>query len=112
MEIIIHFSIPKCQIFSHTPASSMATFKMKPVAAADTAAGGENFFDRNKRLARPTSPHLTIYKMQLTAVLSITHRATGCAQSALLAGELPWVYSEALLYGPRLHGFVHRKSTI
>ena len=66
----------------------MATFKMRPVAAADTAAGGENFFDRNKRLARPTSPHLTIYKMQLTAVLSITHRGTGLAQSALLSGQM------------------------
>ena len=61
---------------------------MRPVAAADTAAGGENFFDRNKRLARPTSPHLTIYKMQLTAVLSITHRGTGLAQSALLSGQM------------------------
>ena len=61
---------------------------MRPVAAADTAAGGENFFDRNKRLARPTSPHLTIYKMQLTAVLSITHRGTGLAQSALLSGRM------------------------
>merc|ERR1711884_356896 len=75
-------------LHSYIPASSMATFKMRPVAAADTAAGGENFFDRNKRLARPTSPHLTIYKMQLTAVLSITHRGTGLAQSALLSGQM------------------------
>ena len=64
----------------------MATFKIKPVSAAETAAGGEDFFERNKRLARPTSPHLTIYKMQLTAVLSITHRGTGVLQSALLSG--------------------------
>merc|ERR1712117_579166 len=78
--------IQRVSIFSYIPASSMATFKMRPVAAADTAAGGENFFDRNKRLARPTSPHLTIYKMQLTAVLSITYRGTGLAQSALLSG--------------------------
>ena len=80
--------IQRVSIFSYIPASSMATFKMRPVAAADTAAGGENFFDRNKRLARPTSPHLTIYKMQLTAVLSITHRGTGLAQSALLSGQM------------------------
>merc|ERR1712066_421915 len=73
-------------LHSCMPASSMATFKMKPVSAAETVAGGEDFFERNKRLARPTSPHLTIHKMQLTAVLSITHRGTGCAQSALLSG--------------------------
>merc|ERR1712066_371248 len=73
-------------LHSYLPSSSMATFKMKPVSAAETAAGGEDFFERNKRLARPTSPHLTIYKMQLTAVLSITHRGTGLLQSALLSG--------------------------
>lgn len=32
---------------------------------------------RNAKLNRPLSPHLTIYSFQLTAVLSITHRATG-----------------------------------
>lgn len=30
--------------------------------------------DKNKR---PTSPHLTIYKMQISSVLSILHRLTG-----------------------------------
>jgi succinate dehydrogenase / fumarate reductase cytochrome b subunit len=30
---------------------------------------------------RPLSPHLQIYKWQLTSVLSITHRATGIALS-------------------------------
>ena len=28
---------------------------------------------------RPLSPHLTVYKPQMTSVLSITHRATGVA---------------------------------
>ncbi|XP_026498570.1 succinate dehydrogenase cytochrome b560 subunit, mitochondrial-like [Vanessa tameamea] len=32
---------------------------------------------RNERLNRPLSPHLTIYKFQLTSMLSITHRAAG-----------------------------------
>jgi len=43
---------------------------------------GEDFFDKNKRLNRPTSPHLTIYKIQITSLLSVTHRATGLALSA------------------------------
>lgn len=37
---------------------------------------------------RPTSPHLTIYKWQITSVLSITHRMTGIA---LYAGALVMV---------------------
>lgn len=38
---------------------------------------------------RPLSPHIQIYKPQLTSVLSITHRATGVA---LAAGALLLVY--------------------
>lgn len=37
----------------------------------------ESHDERNMRLGRPQSPHLSIYKPQLTAVLSISHRATG-----------------------------------
>ena len=33
---------------------------------------------------RPTSPHLQVYKPQLTSILSITHRFTGVALSAAL----------------------------
>jgi len=46
----------------------------------------EDFWDKNKRLNRPTSPHLTIYKFQITSVLSVTHRGTGLALSGLLSG--------------------------
>ena len=38
---------------------------------------------------RPLSPHLQIYRPQLTSVLSITHRATGVA---LVVGTLVLVY--------------------
>lgn len=38
---------------------------------------------------RPLSPHLQIYRPQLTSVLSITHRGTGIA---LVAGTLVLVY--------------------
>ena len=39
----------------------------------------KEFFVRNEGLKRPVSPHLTIYKMPLPAVMSIGHRATGAA---------------------------------
>lgn len=47
---------------------------------------------------RPLSPHLMVYKPQITSILSITHRATGVALAfgALLLAN--WVISG--LYGP------------
>jgi len=44
----------------------------------------EDFWDKNKRLNRPMSPHLTIYKPQVTSMLSITHRITGIAVSGYI----------------------------
>ncbi len=47
---------------------------------------------------RPLSPHLMVYKPQITSILSITHRATGVALAfgALLLAN--WVISG--IYGP------------
>merc|ERR1719516_847363 len=57
---------------------------MKPIAAAE-ALQGQEFWAKNKKLARPLSPHLSIYKPQLTSMLSISHRITGCIQSGILS---------------------------
>jgi len=62
---------------------TMAT--MKPISQSEHLTGKE-FWSKNKALQRPISPHLTIYKFQLTSMLSITHRGTGLAQSAMLTG--------------------------
>lgn len=45
---------------------------------------------------RPLSPHLQIYKPQLTSVLSILHRVTGVV---LVLGSIPFVYWLAALAG-------------
>ncbi|XP_012217819.1 succinate dehydrogenase cytochrome b560 subunit, mitochondrial [Linepithema humile] len=37
----------------------------------------ESHDEKNTRLKRPMSPHLTIYQVQLTSLLSLTHRTTG-----------------------------------
>ncbi|XP_014355911.2 succinate dehydrogenase cytochrome b560 subunit, mitochondrial [Papilio machaon] len=37
----------------------------------------EHYDDKNARLKRPLSPHLTIYAPQLTTLLSVSHRAAG-----------------------------------
>ncbi|KAL1450643.1 hypothetical protein WDU94_002982 [Cyamophila willieti] len=58
------------------------TITIKAVAAPIGGEKKEGHGVRNERLGRPLSPHLTIYKFQITSVLSITHRATGVALSA------------------------------
>lgn len=57
---------------------------MKVVPASSTIQ--ESFSDKNHRLGREMSPHLTIYKPQLTSLLSVTHRGTGCALSVAVWG--------------------------
>lgn len=37
----------------------------------------QSFVAKNEKMKRPTSPHLTIYRPQLTSVLSISNRITG-----------------------------------
>jgi len=44
---------------------------------------------------RPLSPHLQIYKPQLTSLLSITHRATGLAVSVGTVLLLWWLIAAA-----------------
>lgn len=54
----------------------------------------KNFLDKNKQLNRPLSPHLSIYKPQITTILSISHRFTGLGISALLyAGGIGALFS-------------------
>lgn len=42
-----------------------------------SSASCESHDEKNMRLKRPLSPHLTIYQLQLTSLLSLTHRTTG-----------------------------------
>ncbi|XP_050463250.1 succinate dehydrogenase cytochrome b560 subunit, mitochondrial-like [Cataglyphis hispanica] len=42
----------------------------------------ETHDEKNMRLKRPMSPHLTIYELQLTSLLSLTHRTTGIILSS------------------------------
>lgn len=71
-----------CQMSSHLmnlerhgvlTLSRSVTLKPIPTKLASTA----DYDERNMKLGRPQSPHLTIYAPQLTSMLSITHRMTG-----------------------------------
>ena len=44
---------------------------------------------------RPLSPHLQVYRWQLTMVLSITHRATGLVLSAAIIPLVGWLLAAA-----------------
>lgn len=48
-------------------------------SVAPKADASDNHDLKNLAIGRPMSPHITIYKFPLPAVLSITHRGTGVA---------------------------------
>lgn len=50
---------------------------------------------------RPTSPHLTIYRPQISSVLSILHRISGMALSAGTVLIVVWLWSAA--YAPAFY---------
>lgn len=50
---------------------------------------------------RPTSPHLSIYRPQITSVLSIFHRMTGIVLSVGLLFLVWWLL--AIQYGPNAY---------
>lgn len=54
---------------------------------------------------RPLSPHLQIYRPQLTSVLSITHRMSGIVLSAGLVVLVAWLL--ALASGPQAYDRVN-----
>jgi succinate dehydrogenase / fumarate reductase cytochrome b subunit len=53
---------------------------------------------------RPLSPHLQVYKPQLTSVLSISHRATGLALSVGMVVLVGWLLATAI--GPEAYADV------
>ena len=55
---------------------------------------------------RPLSPHLQVYKWQLTSLMSIGHRASGLALS--LGTFLIVIWLVALAAGPELFFYVHQ----
>ena len=52
---------------------------------------GKNMTSSN----RPLSPHLQVYRPQLTSILSITHRATGIALSFGIILLIAWILATA-----------------
>lgn len=60
----------------------------KRVAQASSSAYDEmrKYWDTNRKLNRPLSPFLTVYKPHLAMMTSLTHRVTGVCMQCGLAG--------------------------
>ncbi|KAK5971963.1 hypothetical protein GCK32_003119 [Trichostrongylus colubriformis] len=65
---------------------------------------GWTYLQRQKALGRPIAPHLTVYKPQLTWMVSGFHRVTGCAMAGVLLfggvgfALLPWNFTQFVDY--------------
>merc|ERR1712224_116777 len=82
--------------WSTTSCAAMGT--MKSLTPEEHKILREDFWDKNKRLTRPLSPHLGIYKREMTMILSITHRGTGLIQSGLMTGFALFPFATSMSY--------------
>lgn len=57
--------------------NTFVSCQTRPAASAATSQDDAQSILAAQRLNRPISPHLTVYKIQMTSSLSILHRATG-----------------------------------
>ncbi|XP_043785673.1 succinate dehydrogenase cytochrome b560 subunit, mitochondrial-like [Apis laboriosa] len=80
MRLLSRRSIDPCTFRNFYTCSSRNIAVSKPLFKETTIC--ETHDEKNLRLKRPLSPHLTIYQIQLTAFLSITHRTTGMILSS------------------------------
>ncbi|XP_045209951.1 succinate dehydrogenase cytochrome b560 subunit, mitochondrial-like [Mercenaria mercenaria] len=64
-----------CMIKSSGPMSTMQAYKQM-----------EEFWAKNRKLKRPLSPHLRIYKPELPMMTSLAHRVTGIAMALTVSG--------------------------
>ncbi len=60
---------------------------------------------KNEVFSRPLSPHLTIYRPQLTSMLSILHRITGAALAVGTVVLMGWLWAAA--YNPECFTGIH-----
>ncbi|XP_022327821.1 succinate dehydrogenase cytochrome b560 subunit, mitochondrial-like [Crassostrea virginica] len=88
MAAMIRASLGKCTGLLNSNAALMA--RLQPVVVTQVSHTStrsktediayqemEQFWEKNRRLNRPLSPHLRIYNPELTSMLSLCHRVTG-----------------------------------
>ena len=65
--------IKSCTPFKYTPTITIQINSFSSIP--------ESYTEKQAKLGRPVSPHVTIYKFPITAISSIANRATGIALS-------------------------------
>ncbi|XP_073489460.1 succinate dehydrogenase cytochrome b560 subunit, mitochondrial-like [Aquarana catesbeiana] len=77
--LLLRHSARQCLLSQLRP-----TFCMRSALPMGTSAKQEmdRYWEKNTRLNRPVSPHMTIYQWSLPMFMSITHRGTGIALTA------------------------------
>ncbi|KIO31190.1 hypothetical protein M407DRAFT_241892 [Tulasnella calospora MUT 4182] len=86
---------PSGLIFGSVQSPFLAKGSIRTVLLKPTPASAATKVLNSQRLKRPSSPHFTIYKPQMTWIPHITNRIFGGALSGLL-----YVFSIAYLAGP------------
>ncbi|KAF3419936.1 hypothetical protein E2986_02897 [Frieseomelitta varia] len=86
MRLLCRRNINPCTFRNLYTSSSKNVAVSKPFFMGSTIC--ETHDEKNLRLKRPMSPHLSIYQVQLTSLLSVSHRTTGIILStyAMLLG--------------------------
>ena len=79
------------------PTSSGAPFRPRSFLTASPIALRASHMPKGKR---PLSPHLQVYRPQLTSILSIFHRITGVALGAGMALLVTWLLAAGAGPGP------------
>lgn len=76
-----------CLSRAHSLRITTAPLLCRHVAPMGTTAKEEmnKFWDKNAKLNRPMSPHITIYRWSVPMVMSVTHRGTGVALSGAIS---------------------------
>ncbi|KZP22609.1 cytochrome b subunit of succinate dehydrogenase, Sdh3p [Athelia psychrophila] len=87
---------------ARTPANVRSLLLKRSIQTESIQAADSAGILNKQRLARPSSPHFTIYQPQLTWIGSIANRVTGSALSVLLYG-----FSLAYLVAPGTFDSTH-----
>lgn len=72
-------------IMVQAPATSMLVLRTSSSSSSSSSTSA-GYLDRQRKLGRPVSPHVTIYAFPLAAISSVTHRITGGALAVGMYG--------------------------
>ncbi len=73
-------------VMIQAPATSMLVLRTSSSSSSSSSSTSVGYLERQRKLGRPVSPHVTIYAFPLAAISSVTHRITGVALAVGMYG--------------------------